>query len=292
MIIQNSSEVGQIKSILLKHPKDAFINQENVRTRWKELNYLSCPDYEKALKEYNYFLEILKQMIPEIHFVPKNRQTSLDSVYVRDSVLITNRGAILCNMGKLRRQTEPEATGQFLREFDIPILGAITGNGRLEGGDVVWFDEGTVAVGQGYRTNGEGIQQLEELISDFVKEMVIVPLPHWQGPDDVLHLMSFISPISQKLAVVYSRFMPVPFRDWLLQGGIKLLEVPDSEYATMACNILAIAPKKCILLAGNSLTKQMLENEGVKVWEYEGEEISRKGAGGPTCLTRPLYRMN
>lgn len=292
MIIQNSSEVGQIKSILLKHPKDAFINQENVRTRWKELNYLSCPDYEKALKEYNYFLEILKQMIPEIHFVPKNRQTSLDSVYVRDSVLITNRGAILCNMGKLRRQTEPEATGQFLREFDIPILGAITGNGRLEGGDVVWFDEGTVAVGQGYRTNGEGIQQLEELISDFVKEMVIVPLPHWQGPDDVLHLMSFISPISQKLAVVYSRFMPVPFRDWLLQGGIKLLEVPDSEYATMACNILAIAPKKCIMLAGNSLTKQLLENEGVKVWEYEGEEISRKGAGGPTCLTRPLYRMN
>ena len=121
--------------------------------------------------------------------------------------------------------------------------------------------------------------------------LISVPLPHWQGPDDVLHLMSFISPIDRDLAVVYSRLMPVPFREWLIARGIKLIEVPDSEYESMACNILAVAPRKCIMLAGNAQTKAMLENEDVKVWEYLGEEISLKGAGGPTCLTRPILRV-
>ena len=291
MLVRNNSEVGQIKSLLLKHPKDAFISQENILSQWKDHHYSSCPDYEKALKEYDHFVELLKMMIPRIHYLPHNNHTSIDSVYVRDSVLVTNEGAVLCNMGKTQRRSEPEATGTFLREWGIPILGTITGNGILEGGDVVWIDGETVAVGQGYRTNDEGIRQLREITRDFIKQMLVVPLPHWHGPDAVLHLMSLISPIDHNLAVVFSRVMPVFFREWLLQRRIQLIEVPDSEYDTMACNILTIAPRKCIMIAGNPLTKAMLERAGVDVWEYEGAEISRKGAGGPTCLTRPLFRM-
>lgn len=285
------SEVGKIRRILLKHPKDAFISQKNLQSQWKKLNYTSCPDYNKALKEYDYFVQLLEESNSETHYLPQDDQTGLDSIYVRDSVLITNRGAILCKMGKIERQLEPEATGKFLQELDIPIIGRISGDGKLEGGDVVWFNEQTLAVGQGYRTNIEGIRQLREITKDFVKELVVVPLPHWKGPDDVLHLMSFISPIDHNLVVIYSKLMPVPFREWLLERGLKLLEVPDSEFETMACNILAVAPKKCIMIAGNTCTKQLLENNSVEVFEYKGEEISRKGAGGPTCLTRPLIRI-
>ncbi len=32
------------------------------------------------------------------------------------------------------------------------------------------------------------------------------------------------------------------------------------------------------------------ERAGVDVLVYRGDEISRKGDGGPTCLTRPLLR--
>lgn len=284
------SMVGQIKRLLLKHPKDAFISQENVRAQWQELNYLDCPDYNKALEEYENLVELLKKHISNISYLPRNDETGLDSIYVHDPVIVTHQGAILCNMGKDRRQTEPKAIGEFLPELDVPILGAITGKGRLEGGDVVWVDERTLAVGQGYRTNDEGIRQLQELTKEFVDELVVVPLPHWQGPDDVMHLMSLISPIDHNLAVVYSRLLPVPFRKWLLRRRIQLLEVPDSEYNTMGCNILAVAPRKCIMLSGNPRTKQMLEKEGVEVWEYRGDEISKKGAGGATCLTRPILR--
>lgn len=284
------SEVDQIKSLLLKHPKDAFISLDNIQSQWKELNYLASPDYDKAIKEYENFVEYLKKSIPDIYYLPQNDKTELDSIYVHDPVIITNKGAILCNMGKEKRRAEPSAAGEFLLEFGIPILGSITGEGTLEGGDVVWIDERTLAVGLGYRTNEEGIRQLKELSRDIVDEFIVVPLPHWKGPGDVLHLMSLISPIDHDLAVVYSRLLPVPFREWLLRRGIRLLEVSDSEFETMACNILAVSPRKCIMISGNPRTKQMLEDKGIEVWEYGGEDISMKGAGGPTCLTRPLLR--
>jgi arginine deiminase len=285
------SEVGDIKSLLLKHPREGFVEQEHINEQWMDLNYLGCPHYENAVAEYEDFVTLLQKFGPEIHYLPQNDKTSLDSIYVHDPVMITEQGAILCRMGKEMREEEPSAAGEFLNEIKIPILGEINEPGKLEGGDVVQFNAHTLAVGQGYRTNAEGIRQLKELTKDFIKELVVVPLPHWNGPQDVLHLMSFISPVDRDCAVVYSRLMPVPFREWLLERGMTLIEVPDVEFETMACNVLAVAPRKCIMLAGNPRTKQILEDAGAEVLEYFGHEISKKGAGGPTCLTRPLYRL-
>lgn len=285
-----SSEIGEIKSLLLKHPREAFIKQESIDEQWMDLNYLGRPNFKNAVQEYENFVALLQECDLEIHFLPKNENTGLDSIYVHDPVMITERGAILCRMGKGEREGEPSAAGEFLKDLNIPILGVITDPGKLEGGDVVQFDEQTLAVGQGYRTNAEGIRQLRELTRDFIKEVMVVPLPHWNGPQDVLHLMSFISPVDQNRALVYSRLMSVPFREWLFERDMTLIEVPDVEFEMMACNVLAVAPGKCLMLAGNPRTKQLLEETGVEVWEYSGDEISRKGAGGPTCLTRPLFR--
>jgi N-dimethylarginine dimethylaminohydrolase len=287
-----SSEVGEIKTLLLKHPREAFISQENIDEQWEGLNYQECPDFEKAISEYGNFVALIQKFVSDIHYLPQSQDTGLDSIYVHDPVIITERGAILCRMGKVERDGEPIAVGEFLKDLKIPILGEIKSPGKLEGGDVVQFDEQTWAVGQGYRTNAEGIRQLKELTKDFIEEILVVPLPHWEGPEDVLHLMSFISPVNQNCALVYSRLMPVPFRQWLLQRGMKLIEVPDEEYESMASNVLAIDPKACVILEGNPRTKNLLQNAGMEVLEYVGDEISRKGAGGPTCLTRPLYRSS
>lgn len=286
------SEVGTIKRLLLKHPSEAFISDENIDTQWMDLNYLGSPDYNRAVSEFEGFVELLEKHVLEIHYLPQKDQAGLDSIYVHDPVIMTSGGAVLCNMGKEQRRGEPAAMEEFLTGLDIPILGSITGEGRLEGGDVVFFDKNTLAVAEGYRTNREGIRQLQDLTKEFISDFQIVPLPHWQGPDDVLHLMSIISPVDHDLAVVYSRLMPVPFREWLIRRGIKLVEVPDTEFETMGCNVLAVSLRKCIVLSGNPRTRHLLEEEGVEVWEYEGEEISKKGAGGPTCLTRPLWRAD
>jgi N-dimethylarginine dimethylaminohydrolase len=172
----------------------------------------------------------------------------------------------------------------------VAIAGRIEPPGRLEGGDVIWLDPRTVVVGRGYRTNADGIRQLRAILGTRV-EVVEVPLPHWHGPHDVMHLMSLISPIDHGMAVVYSRLLPVPFREWLLDRAIHLVEVPDEEFDSIGTNVLALAPRRCLMLAGNPRTRAALERAGADVVEYEGTEISVKGAGGPTCLTRPLERM-
>jgi len=285
------NEFGNIERILIKHPDDAFISQVECNRQWKELNYSRCPDYVTARAEYTKFVKLLHTLTPEINYLPKNENVGIDSIYTRDSSVLTNQGMILCNMGKESRRHEPSAVSEFLTEINVPVLGEIKGDGRLEGGDLIWLDEKTLVVGRGYRTNDEGIRQLKMLTLDFVDEFIVVPLPHWHGPSDVMHLMSFISPLDRDLAVVYSPIMPVPFREFLIAKDIQLIEVPDSEYESMACNILAIAPRKCIMLDGNHQTRALLEDAGVEVLVYKGDEISRKGEGGPTCLTRPIHRQ-
>ena len=201
-----------------------------------------------------------------------------------------DRGAILGRMGKPDREGEPSALERALRRAGVPIVGRILPPGRLEGGDVAWVDSRTVAVGRGYRTNTEGIRQLRSLLGSSVDHVVAVPLPHWRGPADVFHLMSLFSPVDANLAVVYSPLLPVPFRELLLKRAIELIDVPHEEFDSMGCNVLAVGPRRCVMLEGNPSTRTLLEAAGAEVHTYRGYEISRKGAGGPTCLTRPLRR--
>ncbi|WP_028829176.1 dimethylarginine dimethylaminohydrolase family protein [Proteocatella sphenisci] len=285
------SMVGKIKSIIIKHPENAFISQKNLDEKWKAYNYVSCPDYEKSLEEYKTFEEIIKANVENVNYLPKDDNTGLDSIYTHDTCKITSKGAIMFTVGKELRRGESGATKNFLKSLGVPILGEITGEGTMEGGDVVWLDEKTIAVGRGYRTNYEGIRQLREMTKDIVDEFIVVELPHGDGPDECLHLMSVISMVDKDLAVVYSKFMPVSFRDKLIERGIELIEVYDEEYANLGSNVLALAPRLCVMPAGNPKTKEKLEKAGARVFEYGGNDISFKGTGGPTCLTLPVTRL-
>ena len=284
--------VNGVKRILLKHPRDAFLNQQKVNSESKELSYPSPPDLDLAVKQYDLFVDLIKSFGSEVYFLPPDNNTSLDSIYTHDPCTMTNNGLIVCNMGKLERSSEPDHIERFFQSMNIPIIGKIKRPGTLEGGDIVWINEHTVAVGEGYRSNLEGINQFQKILGEQVTEVIPVALPHWEGPNDCLHLMSNLSPIDENLFLVYSRLLPVSFIKYLLDHKIKLIEVPDEEYYSMGCNVLAMGKGKVIMLEGNPITQERLEAEGVKVKTYNGSEISIKGAGGPTCLTRPFLRSS
>lgn len=283
-------ETGPLARVLLKHARDAFGGQDRIHAAWRQLRYLDAPDAEGARAEYDAFAALLAQHGVALEYLPADRETGLDSIYVRDAAVLAGDGVVLCNMGKAARATEPAALGRYLASIGVPVLGAIEAPGTLEGGDVVWLGNGTVAVGEGYRSNAAGIAQLAAILGARAAEVIRVPLVHWSGPDDVFHLMSIISPIAPDLALVYSRLVPVFFRELLRARGIGLIEVPDEEFDSMGGNVLALAPRRCLMLAGNPETRRRLEAAGCEVLVYEGAEISRKGCGGPTCLTRPLAR--
>ena len=287
------SEVASLRRILLKRPAEAFIDAATVAAQWRDLNFTAPPDINRASDEYDRFVEALRTTGAELVFLPHDRETTLDSIYVRDASVVAPGGVILCRMGKRTRAHEPAAQRDALAVMANapPIVGAIEPPGCLEGGDVVWLDPATIVVGRGYRTNDEGIRQLRELLGDSIDELIVVPLPHWKGPDDVFHLMSFLSPIDRDLAVVYSPLMPVPLREQLLDRGMTLVEVPDGEFDSMGCNVLALSPRRAVMVAGSPRTRALLEQAGTEVFVYAGKEISLKGGGGPTCLTRPLDRQ-
>lgn len=286
---------GPIDRLVLKHSREAFRGSEAIAAEWRALGFMAAPDYDAALREYDAFVEALVPFAKELIFLPPDPRTALDSIYVHDPILPSlaprqQAGVILCRMGKPARADEPRAAAGALADRGVRVAGEIRPPGLLEGGDVIFLDDGIAVVGEGYRTNAEGIRQLGELLRDAIHEMVTVPLPHWTGPQDVLHLMSLISIVDRDLAVVYSRLLPVPFRRWLLDRGFRLVEVPDEEFDSLGCNVLALAPRVCLAVENNPTTRRRLEDAGATVITFKGDEIARKGCGGPTCLTRAIRR--
>lgn len=284
------SDYGLIKGVILKPADSAFESAEKIATEWKELNYLSAVDFPKSKTEYSEFQKHFEDLGAEIHFLPTSK-TSMDSIYCRDAALATDFGLILCNMGKAARNSEPLAIESYCNEKGIKVLGKVESPGTCEGGDMCWLDEKTLAVGHTYRTNLEGIQQLRMLLEPRGIEVFQVELPHYKGPSDVFHLMSIISPLDKDLAMVYSPLMPIYFRNELIKRGFTLVECPEEEFDSMGCNVLALASRKCLVVKGNPISVARLKEVGCEVIEYQGQEISQKGCGGPTCLTRPLQRL-
>jgi len=283
--------VDPLRRVIMKSPVTAWKDTNNVKKHWKDLHFISQPKFDKAVLQYNQLISLIESFGTEILMLPKNDETNLDSIYTHDAGIATSEGIVICNMGKEVRKNEPKALKNYLLENNIPIVGEIKDPGIIEGGDIIWINERTVAVGEGYRTNKKGIQQLRDILANQVDDIISVPLPHWLGPENCLHLMSNVSPIDHNLFLIYPKLLPVKFIKFLKSLNIKLIRVPDKEYQSMACNVLSLAPKKCIMMSGNPITKALLESNNVEVFTYDGSEVSLKGAGGPTCLTRPIYRQ-
>ena len=284
------SEYLKLETVYLKSVRNAFVSDEVLTEQWQELYYLSKPKFDLSIDEYENFATLLLNNNTEVKYFHEDSNTKIDSIYCRDASIATDYGMIICSMEKEGRRWEPEAQHRIFKANGIPVLGKINAPGTLEGGDVAWLDEKTLAVGLTYRTNEEGIRQLKALLFPKGIEVIVADLPHYKGVEDVFHLMSILSPVDKDLAVVYSPLMPIRFRNLLLDMGFELVEVPEDEFESMGCNVLAIGPRKCVMVEGNPKTQIALEKAGCEVFSYRGQEISVKGGGGPTCLTRPMKR--
>jgi dimethylargininase len=277
--------IDPLRRVLIRRPDEAFGGADPAR--W---HYTSRPDLQEARREHDALVDLLRGAGAEVIDHAEPQPDRADSIFVFDPVLVTDRGTVLLRMGKALRRGEEEALGRRLQDLGVPILGELQGEATAEGGDLLWLDRHTLAAGQGFRTNAEGLRQLREILAPLGVEVVPVELPYSGGPEACLHLLSLISLVDRDLAVVYPSLLAVPFWRLLRDRGIRLIEVPDGEFATQGPNVLALAPRKALMLEGNPVTRRRLEEAGCEVLTYRGREISLKAEGGPTCLTRPVWR--
>jgi N-dimethylarginine dimethylaminohydrolase len=257
---------------------------------WSDYGWRSAPDSAGATAEHEAFRAVLTDSGAEVINGETPVSGDPDAIYAYDPTVLTDGGAILLRPGKPGRRGEPAALAKDLAAAGIPIAGELTEPATAEGGDMFWLDAETLLVGRGYRTNDAGIRQLRELLAASDARVIEFDLPHLQGPGECLHLMSFISPLDRDLAVAYLPLMPVRLVELLRDRGVAFVEVPEEEFGSMGPNVLALGPRIALALDGNPQTRRLMEAEGVDVRVYRGDEISRKGDGGPTCLTRPLDR--
>jgi N-dimethylarginine dimethylaminohydrolase len=282
--------VAPLRRVVVKRPEEAFRSQEAIQTEWPPLGYLRAPNFERAAREHRAFMSLVTKLGAEALELPLDSRTNLDSLYAHDPVLITNAGVIVCQMGKPARRGEGPAFADALSNWGIPILGVIDGEATAEGGDLLWLDSGALVAGRGFRTNAAGIRALARLLEPLGVNVIEAPLPYWRGPEDVFHLTSLVSLLDDDLAVVYRKLLPVPLFQLFQERGINMIDVPEEEYDTLGCNILAIAPRNLVMVSGNPITRSRLEAAGCVIAEFEGKEICLPGSGGPTCLTLPLLR--
>ncbi len=280
---------GPLKKVAVRRPQEAFVSDVKIDAEWKDLNFHSRPDLGKARDEFEQVDRLLKSTGADVIHLPGGEGLTLDSLYTHDALVVTPRGLVRPRMGKPQRRNEAAINGAALEKLGLPIAGDITGDGKLEGGDLVWLDRHTLLAGVGYRTNVEGCRQLQKLCGDDV-EVLWFDMPHYKGRTDVFHLMSTLSPLDKDLAVVYLPLMAARLVEILEHRGIGFVHVPDAEFDTMGCNVLALGPRHAMSVAGNPETVKRMQAAGVKVEVINGTDICRKGEGGPTCMTRPLVR--
>ena len=283
------NEYSSLMQVAIRSPLNSFISDEKLSNEWEDLRFHSQPQLKESISEFIEFRKLLLNNEIEIIDLPQTNGLTIDSIYTRDSILISPKGLILCNMGRASRTPEARANYEDLKLQGHQIAGEILAPGTLEGGDFIWLSDTNAAVGLGPRTNQEGIDQLKKILGNTI-ELHVVKLPAPSHPDDVLHLMSIISPLDKDLALIYKPLMPASFIQWLEKLGIEFVEVDEVEYLLMGCNVLATSPRSVIMLENLPIVQQSLQNAGCKIQTYKGIEISRKGEGGPTCLTRPLKR--
>jgi dimethylargininase len=275
------SMTATLRRVLVRPPQPADAE------RWQEYGWRAEPDVAAAAAEHKALREILERAGAEV-IVAEGQRGNPDAIYAYDPLLVGEGGAVLLRPGKDGRLREPSALEADLARAGVPVVAEIKRPGTIDGGDTLWLDRKTLLVGRGYRTNAEGVEQLAQAFSD--AKVLSYDLPHWHGRAEVMHLMSLISPLDDDLALVYPRLAPVRLIELLNERGIEIVEVPDEEFETMGPNVLALGPRRALALEGNDETRRRMEAAGVEVVTYKGDEISRKGDGGPTCLTRPILR--
>jgi N-dimethylarginine dimethylaminohydrolase len=280
---------GRLERVALRTPAVAFASDAKLDAEWQALNYHSRPDLTVANREYRAFEAILAAAGATAIALGEGAGLTLDSLYTHDALIVTPAGLVLPNMGKPARRGEAVVNSAALAALGFPVAGQITAPGRIEGGDLIWIDRHTLIAGIGYRTNTEGVAQLQKILGRGT-DIISVDLPHYKGRSDVFHLMSVASPVDADLVVAYLPLMPVRMAEFFESRGMNFVEVPEAEFASMGCNVLALGPRHATMVSGNPETERRMRAAGVRVDVFDGYEICRKGEGGPTCMTRPLVR--
>lgn len=280
---------SKLARVLMRRPGPSLLSADPAK--W---HYGPTFDGTKAVAQYTRFAELVARSGAEILWLEDQGDGLADAMFTHDPSLMSDHGAIILRMGKPLRMNEPALHEKAYVEAGVPVLGRIEAPGTIEGGDCVWVDAKTLAIGRGVRSNQAGIEQMQALLKPFGIDVLGFDLPLWHGEAACLHLMSVISPLAADLALVHAPLLPAAFYFLLKEKGIQLVVAPAEEFAAsngLNLNVLPTSPRHVIMVEGFDKTKAAMEAAGCTVETFAADALCIACEGGPTCLTRPILRQ-
>jgi dimethylargininase len=275
--------VAPLREVLVQRPGSGFGRGHDDPA----IGFLHPVDLDLATRQHEALCACLEDLGATVHRLGADDRDDPDLVYVFDPLLVSEAGAIPLRPGKPSRQGEETILQAWTAGRGIPTAGTIEPPGTVEGGDTFWLRPGLLCVGRSLRTNDAGARQLAGIVGGDVR---VFDLPYHRGPAELVHLLSVISPVAEDLATVFLPLLPAGLFDLLRELAVDLVEVPEEEYPTLGCNVLAVRPGVVIVHDANPVTRRALEAHGCQVHALDLSEIGMNGGGGPTCLTRPILR--
>lgn len=196
---------------------------------------------------------------------------------------------------------------------------------HIEGGDILNLNDHILAVGISQRTTAEAIDQLaKNLFKDEkckIDTVLAFNIPNSRafmhldtvftqvdrnkftyhpGIVDTLQVFEItegsiadsdedlnVVEINDTLENILSSYLKIPVTLIPCAGGDKVAS--EREQWNDGSNTLCIAPGVVVVYDRNVITNEVLRENGLKVIEIPGAEISR-GRGGPRCMSMPLVR--
>lgn len=278
------SLVARLRRALVHAPGEEFTAQA-----WRDYGYdQPPPDLVAMRRQHAEFVGLLVGAGVEVE--PLGQANGIQSAATCDPALVTDAGAVLLQSGKPQRRREVWPMARRLVELKVPIIGWLNDSEYADAGDLLWLDRSTLVIGLSYRTNRVGADALTRILDGVVRDIRVVEMPHWNGPGDVLHLMSAVSLASHDIAAVYPRPLPISVMRWLTERGFRVIEVPDNEFATLGTNVLALGQGKAVMCAGNPRTRDALASCGIEVLEFDGSALCVPRGAGPTCHVQVIHR--
>ena len=282
--------VGALLRVMVCSPRTAGWDQPERVAQWRELGFRHAPDFATSQSQHENLCRELRNAGAEIVELPAANQLSMDAAYAHDASLATDFGLIAMRPGKANREVEGAHHARFAAELGIPVLASIAAPGTTEAGDILWLDSKLCWLVMATERTLRAFSSCGRYSEPKGVDVISAPLPYGAGPSECLHLMSLISLLDEKTALVDLAWLAVETVELLKARGYRWIEIDPSERETLACNVLALGENRVLAIEENRKTNERLRRAGFDVRIFPGSEVCINGSGGPTCLTRPLLR--
>jgi dimethylargininase len=265
------NEGDMLRRVVLCSPRREYCRVADPRSH----NIHEIADRQTSLEQHRQLRDVLAGAGAEVVDVPELPDHP-NSVFTRDTSLVTPQGYIQLRMGLDTRRGEGTWMSRHLEAMGVPQVGRIDAPGTVEGGDVILA--GSVAfVGQSERTNEAGVSQLARFLLPMGFEVRVARI---EPPR--LHIGGAMSMVGAERVLCCAGLFPHDYFE-----GFDVIAIPGGTF--ISGNVICVAPDEVIAETSNVRAISALEQAGVTVRVLDLSEFV-KGAGGPSCLILPVER--